>query len=49
MYIAYSVNGIFCTKRPYKRTVGKLLFNKEGKYKRFFGQQSCIFELALMH
>ena len=38
MYIVYSTKGTFCTKHPYQRTIGKLRFNKGGKYKFFFGQ-----------
>ena len=49
MYIAYSAKGTFCTEHPYQRAIGKLRVNKGGKYKLFFGQKSCIFELALMH
>ena len=36
MYIVYSAKQTFCTKYPYQRTVGKLQFNKEGKYKIFW-------------
>ena len=32
-YIGYSAKGTFSTKHPYRRTVGKLRFNKRGKYK----------------
>ena len=35
MCIVYSAKGIFCTKNSYERTVGKLRFNKGGKYKLF--------------
>ena len=33
MYIVYSAKGTFYTKHPYQRTIGKLRFNKGGKYK----------------
>ena len=36
MHIVYSAKGTFCTKHPYQRTVGKLRFNKGGKYKLFW-------------
>ena len=32
-YVGYSAKGTFSTKHPYRRTVGKLRFNKRGKYK----------------
>ena len=35
MYVVYSAKGTFCTKHPYQRTIGKLRFNKRGKYKIF--------------
>ena len=36
MYVGSSAKGTFCTKHPYQRTVGKLRFNKGGKYKLFW-------------
>ena len=36
MYIGYSAKGTFSTKHPYQQTVGKLRFNKRGKYKLFW-------------
>ena len=36
MYVSYSAKGTFCTKHPCQWTVGKLRFNKGGKYKFFW-------------
>ena len=36
MYVGYSAKGTFSTKHPYQRTVGKLRFNKRGKYELFW-------------
>ena len=36
MHVGSSEKGTFCTKHPYQRTVGKLRFNKGGKYKLFW-------------
>ena len=36
MYIVYFAKERFCVKHPYQRTVGKLQFNKVGKYRLFW-------------